>query len=163
MIFLRMSDHAEILGCNKENIILGDEETKRKNNIALGFNYKFNGFEYHEEEVKTKMIPKSDKELFQNHDFFLLETEHSSIMFQDIQQESVFFVLNSEDEIQPTKITELTEDDTILLYDVDTEDYIYSEIERISFIEWSPEFDETFSNYIIHSTNGLIINKFMIA
>ena len=162
MIFLRLSDHVEIEA--EEGPVVVANSTRKYNQVTH-FKFSHGEFEFFQEELNTKMIPKEDMKIFSEHPFILLETEHASLLYQDIKESSVFFVLTEDDdEILPTTISELTEDDTILIWDEDTEDYVYSEVLKITHLEWTEELDDTFSRYLIHANSaGLIINKILIA
>ena len=167
MFFLRTYDEIEIQSTNE---IVTFETHKRKGNKIKSVVLKQNQLIFKEVNLTTKLIPKQDKEIFNDVLIYILETENSQLIFQDPNNLCHFLVFNSDGTITSTSFLDLTEDDDILLYDKASEnDYIISSIQNLYVV--SSEENEylkeiilkKLSNYVLYSQDdGIIINKIII-
>jgi len=157
MLFLRTEDTVKIQGINE---IVTFETHNRKGNNILKVKLNGNKLSFNVSELYTKMIPKSDKELFENLETKMLITKFGELIFQDPNNCCHFLVFDEDDgAIKPTTFNDLTEDDSILFYDPPN-DYVLGEIQDLYVAE---EMNQRLSNYILYSENeGIIINDIFV-
>jgi len=163
MFFIRVGDDVGIQG--KEEIIKFTTHN-RKGNMALSFRLKDNDLQFFNSELNSKMIPKNERGIFDTSPLYILMTKNTTLVFQDPNNICKFLVFDDDDGIiKPTIFTDLTEDDSILIYD-DPNDYVIDEITGLYIDEYSclPEDKEVMpGNYVVYSTDsGVIIEDIFI-
>lgn len=147
--------------------------TKRKNNIVKKFRLTHKGIEFFDAELEFKMIPKKEKEAFENIKVNILVYDEA-LIFQDIVGNLKVLDAN----LEKVEISALQEGDTITTYDGDSyvfetlkdkiivENYSDGNVNGLSAISNEPpeEVDkiEKFSNYVLKSTEGIIINDLLV-
>jgi|GEM_PF-4251284 len=161
MLFFRTKDDSNIQGVDGE---INFNSHKRKGNVIVKPHLFKNTLSFYNDDLTCKLIPKSEKDLFDRTDIYILKTQHTKIIFQDPNNTCNFLVLDDDGNIIPTKMHDLTEDDSILIYDNDLNDYDLSEVEKITIIDDSfSEIKDELSQYVIYSEkDGIIINDIII-
>ena len=161
MLFLRTFDTIKIQGDNE--IISFDTHNRKWNKvIKVFFNNQFQ-LDYQVDELTAKMIPKTEEIVFQSKPIYIIVTNYNSLVFQDPNNICNFLVLDNNSLIVPTKFIDLTEDDEILMYNNDIQDYIITDIKELMVIQDDHKILNKLSDYVIYSENGgLIINDFII-
>ena len=115
------------------------------------------------------MIPKKSSDALNDHPVKLIMTSNQNIfVFQDLDCKARFLTYNN-GTIEPKFFEELTNDESILCYDENTEDWYLDDVELLSIsyiadldlddIEFK---DIELSKYIIYSNNGIIVNNIFI-
>lgn len=161
MLFLRTFDTINIQGHN-EMISFDTHNRKWNDVIKVYLNDKFQ-LDYVVEELMAKMIPQSETDIFRVRPIYMIVTDFNTLVFQDPNNICNFLVLDENDLIVPTNFVNLTEDDEILIYNNDLQDYIIAGIRELMVIENDIKILNKLSDYIIYSEKGgLIINDFII-
>lgn len=184
MIFLRTNDSANIttesgsfnfLNNNRKGNIVKKFLLAEKDNLKEVLNsldLQSNPIHFFLEELQTKMIPKKSVENFKYHPVKLILTQNQNILvFQDFDCK-ISFLTFEDGEIIKKKFEDLIpEEDSILCYDDNSDDWYLDDIKIVSMAflyNEEDEEDEEFkdiklSNYIITNDNGgLIINNIFI-
>jgi hypothetical protein len=124
MLFFRTTDETKIQGINEE--ITFKTHAIKGNKIIQPNLSKSNSIEFNESILTAKMIPKDEKDNFNNYEIKMIKTDNTELIYQDPNNTCHFLVLDEDSGmIVPTKFEDLTEDDEILLYDP-PDDYILS-------------------------------------
>lgn len=172
MLFIRTSDHAGI--ATHDGVIKFSKE-KRKGNTAKKFYIQNNEIVFIEEELLTRMIPKNSRFLLDENPIKIITTSiGNSLVFQDIDNSVSFLKINDETGIiEKVKFEDIVaNEDAILCYDENSDWYI-DDVESVLMI-WGDTLNrheieddffnkiEHFSDYIINSENGMILNNILI-
>jgi len=143
--------------------------------------FKINGgkIEYFDAILETKMIPKKHVDCFNNIPFKMLKTDSKhSILFQDPNNTLQFLTYN-DGWIQSTKFDDLTEDDDIIIFDENENEWALSGITEIKYYNTDFEKEEehestellltmfdglskSLSPYMIKLDSGMIVNNIFI-
>lgn len=178
-MFIRTFDSSTFL-MNVNNNIVTIAPKKRKGNTVIGFDLDKNKKEIKltDRVLNLRMVPKNDKVFLRRSPLKILVLDSGdSIVFQDfsLNQSSAqvrFLKLFDTGYILPESFEDLTEGDSILVYDSDA-DYKVCDIEELIEIENTEDEDnysesddgeniDKLSNYIIQDDMGLIINNIFV-
>lgn len=165
-LYIRLTDNCFFRDENNKKLFI----KKRRNNIVKKFKVVSGQITFFDEELEFKMIPKKEKEAVEAIKVSILVYDEA-LIFQDILGN--LKVLDGN--LEKTEISALQEGDTIATYDGDSyifetlkdkiivEDYSNSNLNGIS-AEPPEEEDrvEKFSNYILKSDYGIIINDLLV-
>lgn len=175
-MYIRLEDKAEIL---TPDGTFNFENSKRKGNVVRKFNFKEEGFEFFNEELKTKMIPKRDLERTNDQPIHVIITELGKVFsYQSFGKTVKLLTLDEEGKIIAQDADYFGEDDDIIIYDdedwaLDTiSDVFCTDYEQMRLYQLnklmngivekdSPNVYDL-SNYIIASDSGIIINDIMV-
>jgi len=162
-MFIRISDLDKI---QKKHIIFDFFNAKRKGNAVKKFIVQNNEIVYFENEIlEAKKIPKNVKDSMPHIPIFVVVAGENELVFQDINQ-TVNFLKLEDDKISKANFFELQEDDDILIYDNDLEDYNIVSIDELIIIDDNEKIDDLDQNclspYIIYTETGIIVNNFML-
>jgi hypothetical protein len=163
-MFIRISDVDDI---QKQNVIFNFFNAKRKGNKVKKFKIRNNELTYFEEELETKKIPKFTKDEIPTFPIFIVIAGDSEIVFQDINN-TVHFLKLEDNEIIKSTFFELEEDDDVLIYDDELNDYNIVSIKNLLIVDDDLKVQELdsaiLSDYILYSNNesGIIVNNFLL-
>jgi hypothetical protein len=165
MFYLRTFDTVKFPA--KNNTLISFSTHTRKWNNTIQFKIEHNEIQYFNAEIYSKLMPNGknadELELFSHASIYDIVTDNKEIIFQDPYNVCYFLILDDDGIFVPTRFIDLTEDDDLVLYDVENETHYLSSIKELNVVEKDSPLMKEFSNYIIYSKeNGLIINDFMI-
>ena len=167
-LYIRLTDNCFFRDENNKKLFI----KKRKNNIVKKFKLIDGRIEFFNEEIEFKMIPKKEKQTLEDIKITILVYDEA-IIFQDIIGN--LKVLDSN--LEKVEISSLQEGDTITTYEDDS--YVFeilkdkivvennaADIKTLSHVSEEPpeELDkiEKFSNYILKSEHGIVINDLLV-
>jgi hypothetical protein len=167
-LYIRLTDNCFFRDSDNNKVQI----KRRKNNVVKKFKIRDGQIEFFNAELEFKMIPKRDKESFEDINVTILVYDEA-LIFQDIIGN--LKVIDSN--LEKVDISEITEGDLIATYDGDS--YVFEALRdkivvdnyspRIknlsaSISEPPPEDDrvEKFSNYVLTSADGIIVNDLLV-
>lgn len=166
-LYIRLTDNVFFRDENNKKLYI----KKRKNNIVKKFRILNGQIEFFNEEIEFKMIPKTEKQNLEDIKITILVYDET-IIFQDIVGNLKVIDAN----LERVEIDMLQEGDTIATYDGDS--YVFETLKDKMIVENNngiknlnasnneppEETDkvEKFSNYVLRSSSGIIINDLLV-
>ena len=167
-LYIRLTDNCFFRDANNNKIQI----KRRKNNIVKKFRIVDGQIEFFNAELEFKMIPKRDKDSFEDINVTILVYDEA-LIFQDIIGNLKVIDAN----LDKVEIKEVNEGDLIATYDGDS--YVFEalrdkivvdnyskNIKNLNTIssEPPPEEDkiERFSNYVLTSKEGIIVDDLLV-
>ena len=166
-LYIRLTDNCFFRDENNKKLYI----KKRKNNVVKKFKLIDGQIEFFNEEIEFKMIPKGEKQHLEDIKITILVYDEA-LIFQDIVGNLKVLDAN----LEKIEINMLEEGDTVATYDGDS--YIFETLKDKMIVENNngiknlhpsnnepPENDDKvdkFSNYILRSSSGIIINDLLV-
>ena len=174
MIALRVSDKSKVFIDSHQEVSLSD--LKRYNNTVRYFKVDEDNetIDFYNKELQTKMIPKDSYKDCESLPVYFLCAGEYKIYFQCLSPVNFLCYDDDNNNFYIININELCGDESIVIYDHDTDDYEYINITDFGCVTYEDikalngEIDFDLSRYIIYidknkeSLYGLILNNFLI-